>query len=391
MIPEIRKKFNEEFRQETYEAFLKDVNSSLRYPTDFRVCETPLFLSGQFKSKLLNACDDITLQIQNPEFIKKMEGALPKQFAVPNEDEHTQFFQLDFAICKNDDGTFYPMLIELQGFPSLYGFQSFINERIKKYFYVPENFTSYFSGLEGEKYRDLLKQLILADENPENVILLEINPDKQKTRVDFAATEKLTGIQSVCVSDIIKRKNKLYYKKNGKEIPVNRIYNRVIFDEFNRTDIKYNFNFKDELDVTWVGHPNWFYKISKYSLPLLKGRSVPQCFYLNELDELPDNIEAYVLKPLFSFAGHGVEVEVNKEMLQSIEDKENYILQKKVEYAPVIETPDEHSKVEIRMMYIWKDKPMLVNNLIRVSKGKMMGVNYNKNKTWIGASIAFHP
>jgi len=222
------------------------------------------------------------------------------------------------------------------------------------------------------------------------VILLEITPDKQKTRIDFAATEELTGISTVGIREIIQRGNKLFYKKNGKEIPVERIYNRVIFDDLKRNNINYNFDFKSDLNVKWVAHPNWFFKISKYSLPLLKGEFVPSCFFLHELNEYPTDLENYVLKPLFSFAGHGVEIDLNKNILDKIEDPENYILQQKIEYAPLIKTPDEYSKVEIRMMFIWIDKPVLVNNLIRISKGKMMGVDYNKNKTWVGSSSAFH-
>jgi hypothetical protein len=357
MIPEIRRRFNDEFKQEIYNSFLQDVDSSLRYPTDFRVCETPLFVSEEFKNELIIACDDLSTQIQNPDFLKKMDGAIPVDLVVPNENEHTHFFQLDFAMCKDKNGKFFPKLVELQGFPSLYGFQSFINERIRKYFYVPENFSSYFEGLGGESYRKLFREIILSDSAPENVILLEIDPDKQKTKIDFAATENLTGIQSICISDVIKRGSNLYYKKNRKEIPIERIYNRVIFDEFNRTEIDYNFDFRDEIDVEWITHPNWFYKISKYSLPLLTGKYVPACHYLNELESLPENLKNYVLKPLFSFAGHGVEIDISKEMLSSINDPENYIF----------------------------------NNLVRISKGKMMGVDFNKNKTWIGASIAFHP
>ena len=129
----------------------------------------------------------------------------------------------------------------------------------------------------------MLREVIVADADPENVILLEIEPEKQKTRVDFAATEKLLGVTEVCISDVIKHGNVLYYKKNGKEIPIERIYNRVIFDELSRTERKFNFDLNEELNVIWAPHPNWFYKMSKYSLPVLKGEFVPNCFYLRDL------------------------------------------------------------------------------------------------------------
>jgi hypothetical protein len=208
--------------------------------------------------------------------------------------------------------------------------------------------------------------------------------------VDFAATEKLLGIKEVCISDVIKHGKVLYYKKNGIEIPIERIYNRVIFDELSRTKVKFNFDLKEELYVTWIPHPNWFYKMSKYSLSVLKGEFVPNCFYLRDLTSYPDDLENFVLKPLFSFAGLGVKIDVTKEMLDKIKDPENYILQEKIEYAPLIETPEEMAKAEIRMMFIYDKEPILVNNLVRQSKGKMLGVDYNKNKTWVGGSTALH-
>jgi len=391
MIPELRKKFNSEFTQQKYEVFLNDLNTSLKYPVDFRVSETPLFLSNELKNKLLYACDELCKQVMSNDFKVKMENAVPSHLNIPGETDHPEFFVFDFAICKNNTtGEFYPKLIELQGFPTLYGYQYFFEQILKKHFNIPENFTQYFNKVSPHEYVKMLKEIIVADADPANVILLEIEPEKQKTRVDFAATEKLLGIKEVCISDVIERRKVLYYKKNGKEIPIERIYNRVIFDELSRTNAKFNFDLKEELNVTWVPHPNWFYKMSKYSLPVLKGEFVPKCFYLRDIKSYPDDLENYVLKPLFSFAGLGVNVDVTKKMLDEIKDPENYILQEKVEYAQLIETPDNYSKVEIRMMFIWQDKPILVNNLVRQSKGKMMGVDFNKNKTWVGGSTALH-
>ena len=391
MIPELRKKFNSEFTDEKYKAFVNDLSTFLKYPVDFRVSETPLFLSDDLKSKLLNACADLSKQVTNSDFKVKMKDAVPSHLVIPGETDHPEFFVFDFAICKNDSrGEFYPKLIELQGFPTLYAYQYFFERKIRKYFDIPENYSTYFSGVTPEKYIEMLREVIVGDADPENVILLEIEPEKQKTRIDFAATEKLLGVQEVCISDLIKRGKNLYYKKNGKEIPINRIYNRVIFDELSRTNAKFNFDLNEELNVEWTPHPNWFYKMSKYSLPVLEGEYVPKCFYLHDLTSYPDDLEHYVLKPLFSFAGLGVKIDVTKEMLNEIIDPENYILQEKVEYSPLIETPDEYAKAEIRMMFLWSNKPMLVNNLVRQSKGKMLGVDYNKNKTWVGGSTAFH-
>jgi hypothetical protein len=393
MIPEIRKKFNNDFSTKIYQDFLSDLNSVLKYPTDFRVCETPLFLSRELTSELVRACDDIITQIQQNDFIERSKDAVPEHLIVPNDFEHPPFLQLDFAISKNGE-KLLPRLIELQAFPSLYGYQVYLNESIRKYFDIPVGFNSYFSSLNKAAYRKLLTTLIVGNHDPENVILLEIEPEKQKTRIDFAATEELTGVTTVCLSKIKKRGKKLFYTKDGREIQVKRIYNRVIFDELERKQVKFDFDFRDEIDAEWAGHPNWFFKISKFSLPLLMGNYVPECYFLNELEKYPELLSDFVLKPLFSFAGLGVDIDVTKEKLDAIENKCNYILQQKVDYAPLIETPDGFSKVEIRMMFLWEnknEKPVLVNNLIRTSKGKMMGVDFNKNQSWIGSSIAYHP
>lgn len=390
MIKELREKFNKEFTEEKYNKFLNDIWQVTNGEEDFRINETPLFLSNDLNEKLIEASESIAAQLLTPEFKKASLNAVPEKYNIPNEDSHPLFLQIDFAIAKNKNGDLIPQLIELQGFPSLYAFQTFLAHKVKEHFSIDNSLDNYFNNFTDEKYLELFGEAVLSNKEKENVILLEINPGKQKTRIDFYLTEKYLGIETVCISKVLQRGNKLFYKKNNIEIPIERIYSRVIFDELESKNIEYNFNFKDDLQVEWAGHPNWFFRISKYSLPIIKSEFAPECFFLNELKEYPSDLENYVLKPLYSFAGSGVKVDVTKEILQSINDPQNYILQKKVEYAPLIETPDGFAKAEIRMMFLWIDKPILVNNLLRVSKGKMMGVDYNKNQTWIGANIAFH-
>jgi len=390
MISELRKKFNSEFKQQTYDDFLNELNSILKYPTDFRVSETPVFLSAEFKSKLENACDDIITQLRKPSFIDISDAAIPKELKIPNESDHPEFLQIDFAVCEDEKKSLIPKLVELQAFPTIYSYQYYYSKVVRKHFNINENLSPYFNSPNEISYKNLLQNIIVADSDPGNVILLEIEPAKQKTRIDFAATEELLGIKELCISNVIQKGRKLFYKNEGKLIPIERIYNRVIFDELESSKAKFSFNYKDDLDVKWVTHPNWFFKISKFSLPLLSGKYVPECYYLNEVNKISDDLSNYVLKPLFSFAGHGVDIDPTKEKIISIKDKENYILQHKIEYAPVIETPSEKSKMEIRMMFLWDKEPLLVNNLVRMSKGKMMGVDFNKNKTWVGSSQAFH-
>src|SRR5436305_7774856 len=321
-------------------------------------------------------------------------AAVPKALEVPNESRHPNFFVVDFAICAEDD-RLVPRLIELQAFPSLFGFQLLLLGCIRKaYPTIPRNRTSSFGGIKDEAYLNLLRRTIIAESAPETVILLEIEPEKQKTRIDFAATETLLGIRPVCVTQIKKRGRQLFYERDGREVRIERVYNRVIFDELiHRPDLYLPFRFQDDLDVTWVGHPDWYFRISKHSLPFLKTEHTSPAFFA---DEFPSNgkIDNYVLKPLYSFAGHGVDIEPTHEKLNALENPREWILQKKVRYAEFVPTVDGlKSKAEIRMMFVWPEddrEPVLVNNLVRMSQGKMMGVDFNVDKTWVGASIALH-
>jgi len=390
MIPEIREKFNVQFDQKTYNAFLEDIHRSNSDSLVFRVAETPLFLSNELRDQLIDAAYDVAKVVQRGDFAEKCKNAVPAGMSVANEDAHTTFLQVDFAICRDENGGFIPQLIELQGFPSLYTFQHYVDQKIREYFYTPDGFTPFFSGLDSDAYRKTFGKVLLGDSDPENVVLMELQPRKQKTLIDFLLTDAYYGITPVCVTEVFQRGNKLFYKKDGRKIPVERIYYRFIFDELIRKKARPGFDLNADLDVTWVGHPNWFFKISKHTLPLIDSPFCPKCYYLNELNEYPSDLENYVLKPLYSFAGIGVQIDVTREMLDVIPDRENYILQKKIEYTPLLQTPDGLSRAEVRMMFVWDDEPMLVNNLLRLSKGKMMGVDYNKNKTWVGSSLAYH-
>jgi hypothetical protein len=391
MIPHLREKFNAEFEQQTYNAFIKDIDGSYRHSLEFRVSETPLFLSDFLAKRLVDAAHEIFSVVQRDDYNEKVKNAIPPGMAVANEDQHTTFLQIDFAICKDEQGDFIPQLIELQGFPSLYCYQHYFDRKLREYFSIPEGFKPFFNGLDSDSYQQLLGKVLLGDSDPDNTVLLELEPEKQKTRIDFYLCEEYFGIRPVCLTKVNHRRNKLYYKHNGREIPIERIYHRFIFDELMRSNVQTGFRWDDEaLEVKWVGHPNWFFKISKYTLPLIHSQYCPPCYYLKDLSEYPADLENYVLKPLFSFAGLGVEIDVTPGLLDSIEDRRNYILQKKIEYASLIKTPGEYSKAEVRMMFVWDDEPVLVNNLLRLSKGKMMGVDYNKNKTWVGSSLAYH-
>lgn len=393
MHPELRARFNADFTSDKYEALLRCVNETERWPADFRVSETPIFLTDAFTDEITGAATTIVDRVRTPEFARHAANAIPAGLEVPKETGHPNFLVVDFGVCEVD-GRLTPRLIELQAFPSLYAFQLFFLGCLRQAFpAIPRNWTSSFGGLKDEAYLELLRSVIVGNSNPENVILLEIEPDKQKTRIDFACTETLLGVRPVCLTGIRKRGAQLFYERDGREVRIERIYNRVIFDELiRRPDLNPAFQFQEDLDVKWVGHPNWYFRISKHSLPFLKTEHTAPAFFAHEFPAA-ESLDDYVLKPLYSFAGLGVDMEPTLEKLRALEKPEEWILQKKVAYAEFIQTIDgRKSKAEIRMMFIWPDgaEPVLVNNLVRMSQGKMMGVDFNKEKTWVGSNIALH-
>jgi hypothetical protein len=286
----------------------------------------------------------------------------------------------------------------MQGFPSLFGYQVLLDDAMRSAYEIHEPYTAYYSGLTKITYLQKLQSIIVGNHDPKHVVLLEIKPHTQKTRIDFYATAAFTGITIVCITDIIKEGAILFYKNNdGEKIQIKRIYNRIIFDELDQmpADIKDAGRILFEnLHVEWAGHPNWFYRISKFTMPLLQHPNIPTSYYLNELASIPEDLENYVLKPLFSFAGSGVIIDVTKTDIESLTDPQNWMLQQKVNYAPIIKTPTSPAKVEIRLLYLWEEgaaKPFPAINIARLSKGKMIGVRYNQNETWVGGSIAYAP
>ena len=395
MVPSVRKHFNENFTQEKYHAYLEDLNSKHPGAIEFRVAETPVFIDKVFKDKVVSACESIVDTITQFNFNTLSSHAIPENVRVPNENAHTHFIAFDFGICQNEAGELEPQLIEMQGFPTLFAYQIWHDEVTRRHFDIPENYSCYLNGFTAETYQQLLKEVILGDHKAENVILLEILPHKQKTKIDFYCTTDYVGIPVVCLTELVQEERKLFYLKDGKKIAVERIYNRIIFDDLQQQSPEIQEKGKlllSELDVEWVPHPNWFYRISKYTLPFIDHPYVPKTRFLNEIKELPDDLEKYVLKPLFSFAGQGVVIDVTKADIDKVNDPQNWILQKKVKYADVIQTPDIPAKVEVRIFYFWKDgeaRPIATNNLARLSKGKMIGVRYNQDKEWVGGSLAY--
>jgi len=393
MIEQYRSQFNSRFSTAKYAEFLKVLEDGYA-PLQIRLAETPVFIPEDFKNQLVAAGKEIIKLIKQPDFKTLTAEAIPAEWNVPNENSHPHFLAIDFAVCKDEKGRLVPRLIEMQGFPSLFAFQSHLSNTYKQVFELDQiaAFTPYFNGLREEEYISLLKKVIIGDYAPEEVALMDLDTPNQKTAIDFYLTQKHIGIPVLSVTDIFKEGNQLFYHHTeGKKVRLKRIYNRLIFDELNQqhnlSDLK--FDLREELDIEWITHPNWFYRISKFTMPLLKNEYVPETYYLHKLDVIPADLENYVLKPLYSFAGKGVIIDVTKAAIEQIKDPQNWILQRKVVYEPVIQSPEGLVKVEIRLLYIWPDgeEPQLCINLARMSRGKMIGVQHNSDCDWVGGTV----
>lgn len=395
MVNAIRNNFNQAFTEDKYQQYLQDLDSAHPGEIAFRVAETAVFCDRAFTQKMLSACEAIVDVIVDPSFPEQSAGAIPDNVFVPGEEGNPNFIAFDFGVCQNEKGELEPQLIEMQGFPSLFAYEGMQAEVFNRHFPVPTHYDSYLNGFNKESYFHMLKEIILGDEKPEHVILLEIFPKEQKTRIDFFVTEAYVGIKMVCLTELQRKGNKLYYQLNGKETEVKRIYNRLIFDDLQQQSDEVQEHGKmlfEGLDVIWVPHPNWFYRISKHTLPFINHPYVPETKFVHDVEQPIADLENYVLKPLFSFAGQGVVIDVTEQDIAGVTDPHNWILQRKVQYADVIATPDGPAKAEIRIFYFWKNgepRPVAVHNLARLSKGKMIGVRYNKDKTWVGGTIAY--
>ena len=391
MVSKYRELFNAQFTEDKYQQLKDDIASDFDYMPTFRLGETPFFISNELKNQLIEGSNEVIALIKDENFKSLTDKSLDLNNRVPNEDEHTTFLAIDFGICK-EDGLVIPKLIEVQGFPSLFNYQINLYEKFKKQYPFLEALTPFVNGIESQEYQAILEDVICNNHPNENVVLLEIEPEKQNTKIDFYYCRRDIGIPIVCVTDIIKKGKQLFYKNDaGNEVEIKRIYNRVIFDELDlRTDLKLNFSFSDDLDVEWAGHPNWFFRISKFILPFLKGKYFIETTLLSDLKEIPKDLENYVLKPLFSFSGSGLNFHIKKEDIESVVDKERYILQKKVNYIPIVQSPDGKVKAEVRVLCVWKkgdDSPTLLCNLARLSRGEMIGVKFNKDKDWVGGTL----
>jgi hypothetical protein len=396
MDPALRKAYNAAYTEEHHRSYMGRLEGRLGHHVPFRVAETPLFLEKSIRGKLERAAREVVDLISDPRVIERGRKAIPPHLNVPNEDALSSCIQVDFAIAKGKDGELDVKLVELQGFPSLYCLIALQVEALSielEKMGMGGDWTTFFGGLDRKTYLDRLRAALLGDTYPGEVVLLDLEPEKQKTFVDFIATKILLGIDPVCPSELERDGRKLYRRVQGRRVQVKRIYNRIVFDELEKSNVKMPFQYTDDLDVSWVPHPNWYWTWSKHTIPMIEHPSVPRARLLSEVDPIPDDLESYVLKPLFSFAGTGVIVDVTRADIDGIpaDQRSGWLLQEKIDYAFAFETPGGAGvKSEVRMMFLrgpGQAKPELVMNLVRLSRGKLIGVDHNKNLDWVGGTV----
>jgi hypothetical protein len=397
MDPHYRALFNRQITPDRYDAYVRDLSARLDSTFEFRLAETPAFIPDDLRGRLVEGAEAIVAQLSVPASIERMKAAIPERWDTPGMDALPSFAQVDFAIVR-EDGRLVPKLIELQGFPSLTALQAVQrdawNDALATMEGLDRDWSCWFSGLDRGRFLELARRTIVGAHDPAEVVLLDLDPPNQKTWPDFAATKLLFDVDPVDPSALTKRGRKLFRRDgSGRELEVKRIYNRIVFDELEKKGTAMPFDYREALEVEWAPHPNWYWVWSKYSLPFLDHPSVPRARFLSDIEEIPDDLSGYVLKPLFSFAGGGVNIYPTTADIAAIpeRDRSAWCLQEKIEYAPALEAADGGGvKVEIRMMFLRPDdeaKPTLAQNLMRLSRGTMHGVDFNKDFTWVGSSV----
>jgi hypothetical protein len=392
VIPSLRARFNHAWTESRYTEFRRLLHDRVGVPIEFPVSETPCFFPRTFMDGLAETGTELTHQALTGDAAAAAERVVPARFRGPNQGDVPLFVQVDFGLVRNDKGAIEPRLVELQAFPSLYGFQIALADAYSAAFALGnDTLHTHLDGLTREEYLAIARQAIVVDHNPSEVVLMEIDPRRQKTLPDFEMTERLWGVRTVDTGDVVREGRRLLHHRDGKLTPIRRVYNRVIPDELEQKQIALPFDYRDDLDVEWAGHPAWFFRVSKFSIPWLRHPSVPRTWFLSDVDELPLERERLLLKPLFSFAGGGIVFAPTDEQLRAIprEKRDQYILQERLSFEPVIDTPEGPTQVEIRLMYVWTDRLRPVLPLLRMGRGKMMGVDHNKGLRWVGASAAF--
>ncbi len=404
MIEPYRSDFNARFTPARYAEMLRLLEQRTRTPIEFRVAETPCFFAPGMMDRMVRAGIEMTSQLlADAAYMEASNAAIPEAYRVPHPDAHPHFMTVDFGLVRDAAGELQPTLVEMQAFPSLFGYQTVLASAYRDAFELDPRLNSLLGGLDEDSYWSVLHEVIVGAHDPAHVVLAEVEPEAQKTRADFEVYRQRLGVRTVDVARLIKQGNRLFHRdpENGQLVRVERIYNRVIVDELLRKRIALPFDYRDDLDLEWAGHPNWYFRISKFSIPHLSHASVPAAVFLDDWfagpgrERLPEDRGQWVLKPLYSFAGKGIQFAPSEQELAEIapNQRHEYLLQQRVRFEPVIRTPQGLTQAEIRILYAWPDNgsmtPMI--SLVRMGRGLMMGVDHNRDRAWVGGSAGFVP
>ena len=400
MIEALRTKFNAQYTEEGYRRLLRFVDAAVRVPVGFRIAETPVFMPEALVDEMTEIGMELTQQLlQNADYLQTSTEAIPARYRVsePGGIQPPHFMTVDFGFVREADGSLGVRLVEMQAFPSVFGFQDVLGGAHIKAYGLDPALRWHLGGHESVSYWKLLREVIVAGHDPREVVLLDVAPEQQKTRADFQVYEDKLGVRAVDITKVRQRGRQLEYERDGRWTPVRRIFNRAIADEMDRMGVQPGFNLQADLDVTWAGHPNWYFRASKFSLPYLQHKAVPRAVFLDawmkDPSILPLDPGETLLKPLFSFAGKGIQFAPAMAELTAIpeEQRAGYLMQERVRFEPVIATPYGPTQAEVRLMFVWPDGGQMqpVISMVRLGRGLMMGVDHNRDKAWVGGSAAF--
>jgi len=275
--------------------------------------------------------------LADPAYRRAAADVVPERFRVAGGETLPTFVAVDFGLVRLGD-RLEARLVELQAFPSLYGYQMMLGETSRDLWGL-EHVSPFPADVDRADYLKTVGAAITGGHDPAEVVLMEIDPA----------------------------------------------------DDLEHQAIDLPFDYRDDLDVEWTGGPDWFYRVSKFSIPFLRHPWVPRTYFLHEIAQLPDDREHWLLKPLFSYAGGGILFAPTDADIAKIpaDRRHLYVLQERVAFTPVIETPFGATQAEIRLMLVREgDGHRLMMPLVRLGRGKMMGVDHNKGLTWVGASAA---
>ena len=201
MIPALRHDFNTRFRPETFRTLLHSLDAIARTHVAFPVAETPCFFPASMLDEMSRIGIDLTLQLVNdPDYLARSLAAIPEAWRAADQNAHPHFLTADFGLVREHSGRLAPRLVEMQAFPSVFGFQWAVSEAYRSAFSLDPSLRYLLGGLDESQFWKLLARTIVAGHDPETVVLIDVDPANQKTLPDFHITADRLGIRIVDIA-----------------------------------------------------------------------------------------------------------------------------------------------------------------------------------------------